>query len=139
MKIPETENALVLRTDFSDDPAWESLYAAICRPVGIFGFRANVEVLSDPAFRDLNADEVLALIPSTTKRTFFFIVDRLAIVHPDHPILVMDVFWERGRVFRVIPSEMWSVENNLSLGNMDFEEFVHSTDPDGIFRGFPEG
>jgi len=28
------------------------------------------------------------------------------------------------------------VENNLSLANMDFEEFADSVDADGVFRGF---
>jgi hypothetical protein len=32
----------------------------------------------------------------------------------------------------------WSVENNLSLANMDFEEFANAVDVDGLFRGFPE-
>jgi uncharacterized protein DUF6924 len=31
---------------------------------------------------------------------------------------------------------MWGVENNLSLANMDFEEFADSVDADGVFRGF---
>ena len=31
-----------------------------------------------------------------------------------------------------------SVQNNLSLGNMDWEEFAEWTDPDGVFRRFPE-
>jgi hypothetical protein len=29
-----------------------------------------------------------------------------------------------------------SVENNLSIGNMDFDEFANAVDKDGIFRGF---
>jgi hypothetical protein len=33
---------------------------------------------------------------------------------------------------------MWSVENNLSLSNMGFEEFAESVDEDGVFRGFSD-
>jgi hypothetical protein len=33
---------------------------------------------------------------------------------------------------------MWSVENNLALSNMDFEEFATAVDGDGVFRGFPK-
>jgi len=50
--------------------------------------------------------------------------------------MVMDLSTERGRAFRVIPSEIEGVENNLSLANMDFEEFANAADPDGVFRGF---
>jgi hypothetical protein len=32
---------------------------------------------------------------------------------------------------------MWGIENNLSIANMDFEEFAENVDDDGIFRGFP--
>jgi hypothetical protein len=38
----------------------------------------------------------------------------------------------------VIPTELWSVENNLALGNMDFKDFAQSVDADGVFRGWPK-
>jgi hypothetical protein len=62
----------------------------------------------------------------------------VSLTHPEHPILVVDLFDEPGRTFRVVPSEMWSVENNLSIANMGFEDFVGAVDRDGVFRGFPE-
>jgi hypothetical protein len=34
---------------------------------------------------------------------------------------------------------MWGVENNLSIANMDFQDFVDYVDLDGVFRGFPRG
>jgi hypothetical protein len=58
--------------------------------------------------------------------------------HPDLPILVVDLYDDPGRTFRVIPSEMWGVENKLSIANMGFEEFADAVDGDGIFRGFPQ-
>jgi hypothetical protein len=51
----------------------------------------------------------------------------------------MDLHREPGRTFRVIPSEVWGIENNLWLANMEFAEFADSVDPDGIFRGFAMG
>jgi hypothetical protein len=131
--IPETENALVLRTDFSDHSAWDSVCAAIQEPSSLEGFQAYVDCISDPEYEGLTAEQ-LAAIPRGS-RSFAFIVDRLALTHPEHPILVVDLFHEPGRTFRVIPSEMWSVENNLSISNMDFEDFAEAVDEDGIFRG----
>ena len=49
--LPETKNALVLRTDFSDAAAWEAICAAIREPVG--EFRAYVHFVSDPAYAGL--------------------------------------------------------------------------------------
>jgi hypothetical protein len=135
--IPETVNALVLRTDFSSPVSWESIVAAIREPVG--EFQAYVDVVSDPAYSDITVEQVRSLIPKSSNRTFMFIVDRFALSHADRPILVLDVHTEPGRTFRVTPAHMWSVENNLSLANMDFEEFADATDGEGIFRGFPDG
>jgi hypothetical protein len=56
----------------------------------------------------------------------------------ERPVLVVDLSQEPGRTFRVIPGQMWGVENNLSLANMEFSEFADNVDPDGVFRGFPK-
>jgi hypothetical protein len=136
MQLPKTENSLVLRTDFSDDSAWESLCAAI-RALG-GEFQAYVDCVSDPQYDGLTAERLTALAPKGSHHTFVFIADRMALTHPEHPILVVDLYEEPGRTFRVIPSEMWSVENNLSIANMDFCEFADNVDQDGVFRGFPE-
>ncbi len=133
--LPETENAAVVRTDFSNDAAWEAICAAIRKPVGIF--QAYVDFVDDPAFTGITVDQIPSLIRKGVFRSFIFIVDQFALSHPEHPILVVDLYTEPGRIFRVIPSEMWGVENNLSLANMDFAEFADAVDPDGIFRGYP--
>jgi hypothetical protein len=146
--LPPTENALVLRTDFSDDGAWDRICAAVQEEVG--EFRAYVTCVSDREYEGLTTERLMSLEPykdlkpydvserdSGQFRTFFFMVDRIALTHPERPILVIDLFEEPGRTFRVVASEMWGVENNLSGGNMDFSEFADNTGEDGIFRGFP--
>jgi hypothetical protein len=135
-EIPVTENALVLRTDFSDDGSWKSICKAIRKPVG--EFQANVDFINDKTYEGVAVKELLSLISDESIHTFIFIVDSIASSHRDNPILVVDLYTEPGRTFRVIPSEMWGVENNLSIANMDFAEFANSTDPDGVFRGFPK-
>ncbi len=142
--IPKRENALVLRTDFADDDAWESLCAAIRAPFkpshGLTDviFQAYVDFVSDPEYDGLTIEQLLSLLPQDSYYTFMFIADQTALSHPEHPILVVDLDMEPGRTFRVVPSEMWAVENNLSIANMDFAEFADAAAPDGIFRGFPE-
>jgi hypothetical protein len=135
-QIPATENALVLRTDFSDDAAWEAVRSAIEAPAG--EFQAYVEFVSDPDFEGVTAEEAMKRVPEGSNHTFLFLVDRTTLTNPEHPILVLDLIEEPGRTFRVIPSETSSVENNLSIANMDFAEFAENADADGIFRGFPE-
>jgi hypothetical protein len=134
--LPETDNSLLLRTDFSDHAAWAALCEA-AQERSVEGFQARLECVSDTAYQGLTVEQVIALASREGERTFVFLADRVALTHPERPILVVDLFDEPGRTFRVIPREMWGVENNLSLANMDYSEFADSVDPDGVFRGFP--
>jgi hypothetical protein len=135
-ELPPSDLALVVRTDFSDDGIWRAVCAAIEAPVG--EFRAHVEFVSDAALAGVAPDQLLTIGQRGRHRTFMFVADEATVADPERPILVLDLRAEPGRTFRVIPSEMWGVENNLSLANMDFAEFADNVDDDGVFRGFRE-
>jgi hypothetical protein len=132
--IPDTEHTLVLRTDYADDAAWTNLCREIEKPVG--EFRAYVEFLSDREYEGVTPEELVDLASGGSDRTFMFLVDRAALSDPEHPVLVLDLSENPGSMFRVIPSEIWGVENNLSIANMDFLEYAENADDDGVFRGF---
>lgn len=134
--LPNSTDALVVRTDFSDEAAWARICSEIEAPVG--EFRAYVSFVSDPDFDGLSIGALTSLGQRGAYRSFLFVVDRASSADPEHPILVLDLADEPGRTFRVVPREMWGVENNLSLANMDFSEFVDGADADGVFRGFPD-
>ena len=135
-KIPKTENTLALRTDFSDEAGWQKLCEAIQNPENSSDdFTANVDFVSDRAFEGLTSKQLPASL-SDDSQSFAFIVDKTALSSSERPILVVDLQDEPGQSFRVIASELWSVENNLSIANMGFEEFAGAVDQDGIFRGF---
>jgi len=136
-QIPETENPLVLRTDFSNQAAWERICAIIRKPVGVFGFRANVEFVDDVEFAGIAKDQLVELLPKDYSHSFITVVDQTAISLPDHPLLIVDLYEKSGHEFRAIPSTIQGIENNLSIANMDFEEFAESVDESGVFRGFP--
>lgn len=138
-QLPQTSNPLVLRTDFSNQAAWEAIRAAIQRPVAIFGFRANIEFLDMVEYSGITKEQMLSLLPSKYNHSFIVIVDQIAMTHPEHPLLIVDLFESSGQEFRAIPSAVQSIENNLSIANMDFEEFAEDVDEDGIFRGFLRG
>jgi len=55
--------------------------------------------------------------------------------HAEHPLLCL-ALRPVGRAFRIVPAELWGVENNLAIANMDYDEFADAADADGIFRGF---
>ena len=134
--LPETENSLLLRTDFSDDAAWAALCDA-AQAQSEEGLQARLECISDRAYDGLTIDQLAALARTNDDLGYIFLADRVALTNPEQPILVVDLYDEPGRTFRVIPRELWGVENNLSLANMDYSDFADNVDADGVFRGFP--
>lgn len=138
--LPKTSDPQVVRTDFEHQEAWEAICNLIRAPVHEFGnaFYAYVYFLDDAEFQGLSVPDLLTCLPDDYGHFFLFVVDAIAITTPEHPILAVDLGDQRGRSFRAIPSTVQSIQNNLSLANMDFFEFAESADKDGIFRGFPE-
>jgi hypothetical protein len=135
-KIPTTNDVLVLRTDFSDEKTWKSICKSIKTPEPENGFLPNVEFHSDKKYEGLKTNQLLSLLPDDYEHPILFIVDDQSMSNREHSILCIDLIDEPGKHFRVIPSEVWGVENNLSEANMDFIDFADSVDKDGVFRGF---
>jgi hypothetical protein len=133
--LPRIWATPVLRTDFSDEVAWEVIRAAIASP-NEAGFKANVEFIDDPSYRDLTTGRILRLVPDDRRYRLLAIADKTTIDSAEMPLLVIDLQEESPREIRVVAAEFWSIENNLSLANMDFEDFASTVDADGIFRGF---
>jgi hypothetical protein len=65
-----------------------------------------------------------------------FIADAVTVSHLEHPLVAVDLRREPGRQFRIVPGEVWGIETNLSISNMDFFEWADKVDDDGIFRSF---
>jgi len=140
-------SSLLVRTDFTSDDAWAQVSGEAQRE-NADGFRAYLELVSDPAFDGASWQAVKAAVPANEAGvSVLFVADSEALTSPDHPILVVDLsdtflspeeFPEiAGRApFRCVPSELWSVDNNLNIANMDWEEFADAVDPSGVYRGF---
>ncbi|MCX4234693.1 DUF6924 domain-containing protein [Streptomyces ortus] len=134
-QLPCTLEALVVRTDFSADGAWDALRASLFSP-SKDGFLANVAVVDDRMYGGLTSDQALDLIPAAYQHPLLVLADSVALASTERPLLVLDLQGERGRGVRVVAAQLWSIENNLSGANMDFEEFAGAVDEDGVFRGF---
>ncbi len=142
-------NTLLVRTDFTDDDAWDQIqHDAETREYAPDGFRACFERVSDPQWAGAAWEAVKAAAPVNDEGpSVLFIADSITFASPEHPILVVDLGDKILSVaefpeiadrtpFRCIPSELDSVEGNLSLGNMDWEEFADAVSNDGVFHGF---
>lgn len=135
LTLPTSANSLLVRTNFDDENAWGALSAEVANETDD-GFRAYVEVVSDSAWSGATPEAVLeAARRAGGDAALLFIADQRA--HSDgFPILVVDLVDDDLEPFRCVASELWSVDNNLNLGNMDWEEFSEATDSAGVFRGF---
>ncbi len=134
--LPTSDNALLIRTDFSDSGAWDETFALVQEPADQFVF--NMELVDDPEFSEKAVAELLKAIPEDCPHGFIVVADDLTLSLRDHPFLVVDLVDEPGRSFRAIASQVAAVDNNLSIGNKGFEEFIGAVDEDGVFVGFPE-
>jgi hypothetical protein len=135
--IGHTDSAVVIRTDFSSQQSWLAVQEQMLAESDE-GFRAYVEIVEDEGFEGSEPDRVLASVGDDYGYSFVIIADRLTMIDAEHPLLVLDLGHELGRSFRVIPGAVQSVENNLSIANMDFFEFADAAEQDGgVYRGFP--
>jgi hypothetical protein len=130
--------ALLVRTDFSSDEAWQHVCGEAQREYAD-GFSADVVLVSDPAFAEASWRALRAAVPVTDDGpAVLFVVDAATLRSPDHPILVVDLVEDHTPI-RCIPPELWAVENNLNVANMSWEDIADAVEYDGVFRGFPEG
>lgn len=149
----------VVRTSYQSEhhQAWELLKKLIAAPqrdsLSGMDFVANVQFVEDASFADLSNLELVRALPDGYPGFVVFVADAQTMHSKEHPLLVID-FSPQGndpknldrkpcqtpsveiKSFRAIPSTLQSIENNLSIANMDFKDFADAVGLDGIFRGF---
>jgi hypothetical protein len=137
-------NALVVRTDFSDEDAWEQVCEELRLPWG--ENPADPCLISDPRYADAPAERVLQDVQEGLSSLVLpgwagpclpgaiFIADSTTMNEPRYPLLAMST--ERDDAasaedeedfvtqFRLLPSAAVEISANLGLGNMDFEDFA---------------
>ena len=129
----KTAHTPLVRTDFSQEPAWHEVIDAVNRDWED-GFRAIVTVIDDPAYEGWTTERLVASF-SAGGHSIILVADATTMAHPERLVLCADLV-SSGKSFRVTLPELWAVENNLSLANLDYDDFAGSTDADGVFRGF---
>jgi hypothetical protein len=150
------ERTPLIRTDFSDEAAWGAVRAQLREPpvelreaFGKMGPRGErmlealleggppLEFVEDRQFADVQADELLDRFAGARAHGFLFIADQTTMARQHHPALVVDLRKVRGRSFRAAAAQVWAIQSNLSLANMDWEDFSGNLEA-GVFRGFPK-
>ncbi|MGY1503415.1 DUF6924 domain-containing protein [Streptomyces sp. QTS52] len=149
-------DALVVRTDYEDEAAWQAVAAELAQAWGDDGeYEASVHLIDDPAWAGLKPDEVLDQARRDENLSVVFVADRVTMESPHRALLALDIAGDEDedldplyyqvivdspppREFRTVPAGVHDVHANLSIANMDFAEFAEaaSADPDRTYRSF---
>ncbi|MFJ8077393.1 DUF6924 domain-containing protein [Streptomyces sp. NPDC096176] len=148
-------DALVIRTDYGDDRVWQAVLADLAQPGGDNGeFEGRVHLVDDRVWAGATPDEVLAAVRRDEDLSVVFLADNVTMRSVHRALLALDIDTEEEdldpvhyqelidspppREFRTAPSGVHDIDANLSIANMDFEEYAEeaSTDPDGLYRSF---
>lgn len=143
--------AVVIRTDYTDEPAWQAVVADLMQSWGEDGeFEARVHLVDDPVWAGVAPDEIRTAVSRDETLSVVFVVDRVTVQSFQRALLALDVWGEEEdldpmyyqelidsplpREFRTCPAAVHDVHANLSLGNLYFEEFAEaaSLDPEGV-------
>jgi hypothetical protein len=129
-------DALIVRTDFSDDAAWRAVANDLTAPSGEDPrFEPSPHLIDDPAFAGATVDEVLALVAGDDYLPLIFLADPVTMREP-HLLLAattltrddcegqddFDYTFSYGRELRLPAAVADEVHGGLLLGNVDWPE-----------------
>ncbi|WP_258345031.1 DUF6924 domain-containing protein [Saccharopolyspora gregorii] len=133
-ELPATEEVPVVRTDFSDDAAWA---ATAARTTADYfegepddePWSANVVLVDDRRYAGLSAAQLTALVPADADWPLLVVADAHTMTAPEHDVLVVSLDEDSfGETRRATTGALVEMEINLSLANMDWEDFADEED-----------
>lgn len=132
-------DAVVVRTDYSDEAAWWSLRAALAiGPAGELDW--PLLVVDDEEWAGATVEEVRDAAAADKWLDVVFIADRTAQTGPGHRVLAVAASPASAKEFRVVPGWVLLVHGTLTATDVRFDAFAQSAarDPEGVFRGFAD-
>jgi hypothetical protein len=139
----DSMNPLVIRTDFTDEDAWNQVVAELRKP-WVDDEPVEPHLISDPAYAGASTERVLqdvrAAMPGASRPGAIFIADGTTMRSTVHPLLAVSTEWDGepfeedeedfATQFRLVPDAAVEISTNLGLANMDFEDFA----VDGLYE-----
>jgi hypothetical protein len=148
-RLPAGDSLPVIRTDFSDDAAWQDALARVSaeyRPDGGDPLSADLAPVDDPRYGNLTPDQLALLVPPDAEWPMLVVADARTMASSRRHMLVVSLDEDSlGPTARATPAHIVEMWVNLWIGNMDWEDFVgdpdyDTYDPDAILGawGIPE-
>ncbi|MBL0888310.1 DUF6924 domain-containing protein [Myceligenerans indicum] len=124
---------VLIRTDYSDDARFARVLEDARRQVGSGPTdRAGLLIVADPRLAHVEPGRVADLVEV---ESFAFLADARSMA--DSTLLVVDLYEDSDtylQTFRVAPEAVFTVEANLAIANLDFDDFASQVDDDGVYR-----
>jgi hypothetical protein len=136
-------NPLVVRTDFTNEDAWDRVVKELRTPWADDD-PVDPHLISDPRYAGAPTERVLqdvrTALPGLSLPGAVFVADSTTMHGTGHPLLAVSTEWDGEPFkedeedfvtqFRLLPNAAVEISTNLGLGNMDFEDFAG----DGLFE-----
>jgi hypothetical protein len=141
--------ALIVRTDYSNEMAWQSVRVELSRPWGDGDYEPLVHVVDDPAWAEATAGEVVIAVSAEEDLSVVFLADRTTMRSRHCALLAVAVLTREecesdeeygayGGSVRTVPAGVHDIHANLAIANLDFADVIDAarTDPEDVFRSF---
>ena len=136
--LPNSDIYLLVRTWFGDDAGWDDLCTVVTEETDE-GFVAAPQIVDDPTFNGFTPEQLEAAHPHRDDGwDVLYIADELAISQPEHPILLLRVGNATDQPFRCRGDRLYEVDANLSLANLDWDDFRDQVDASGVYGGLTD-
>lgn len=134
-RLPEGDDVPVIRTDFTDDAAWQDAVARVSAEYtwgsGDPSLPLPVTAIDDPRYRDLTPDQLRLLVPHGADWPMLVVADAGTMASAKRHLLLVNLDEDSlGPTARATPAATVEMATNLWIGNMDWEEFVGDPDYD---------
>lgn len=160
-RLPRGSQSLLVRTDFTNTKAWDAVVDAVSSlPPEVGGFMgvlaavnafrgdasegegegeaAACTIVDDVAYAGADLEQLWKAAAKINAWPVLFVFDSVAAERPDLAVRVVDLRDSPGRSFRTTPDQVYWIESNLSIANMDWDDFEVVLDDDQVFRGFAD-
>ncbi|MDX3235363.1 hypothetical protein PV392_06645 [Streptomyces sp. ME03-5709C] len=150
----EEFDKLVVRTHFGDEEAWQEVLAAAAEPWDDGEGESTSLVVDDRSWEGATVERVTEFLAEKDPHLpVVFVADESSMCTAHHALLAVNLDDEEnfldteydaehgtvfGRRFRIVPNEASGMHVNLTLANMDYEDWAEtaSRSADGVFHGF---
>lgn len=135
VNLPDLNVSLLVRTYFGSDDLWGAVRDEIEQGTDE-GFHAIVEFIDDRQYEGLTAQQLESTDRQrASQNDLVYLADERAQKEPSHPLLVVRVGGGPDLPFRCRADVLYEVDANLSLGNLDWDDFRDQVDHSSVYGG----